>query len=438
MVDHVAERTGRFRRDGRRRSALPPVPSARHVGHRDDDRRRSSRPSRATTAAASTACGCRARKSAAAIASLRAMTYEERVANGCIGADRADLVLAGCAILEAIRRAVSGRSRAHRRPRPARGHSDAIDGRRPAVAERCGAMSARRSGRRRPRRRPLAQGAGEDRASGAKPLLETMAASGSSTIPTSRGPSARAIARARPIKLIEMDERYKLLKPGQRIVDLGAAPGGWAQVAAAKSRRGGGPRQGRRHRPPRHRSDPWRRVRSHGFSRARTRRPRLEANARRTADVVLSDMAANATGHKKTDQLRIIGLAEAAAEFAREVLARRRFVSRQGVAGRHREALLARLKRDFAIVRHVKPQASRADSAELYVLATGFRGAGNVSFPAALIRRPREALLGAARRSSSDPASRGRRRKDGTELREARPIARKASGNSAAKDAASG
>ena len=95
-----------------------------------------------------------------------------------------------------------------------------------------------------------------------------------------------------------------------------------------------------------------------------------------SADAVLSDMAANATGHKKTDQLRIIGLAETAAEFAREVLAPGGFFLAKMLQGGTEQHLLADLKRDFAVVRHVKPQASRAGSAELYVLATGFRGAG--------------------------------------------------------------
>ena len=84
------------------------------------------------------------------------------------------------------------------------------------------------------------------------------------------------------------------------------------------------------------------------------------------ADVVLSDMAANATGHKKTDHLRIIGLAEAAADFAREVLAPGGAFVAKVLQGGTEGALLAELKRDFATVRHVKPPASRADSAELY------------------------------------------------------------------------
>jgi len=92
------------------------------------------------------------------------------------------------------------------------------------------------------------------------------------------------------------------------------------------------------------------------------------------ADIVMSDMAANTTGHKKTDHLRIMGLAEAAIHFAREVLAPGGAFVAKVFQGGTEAQLLADLKRDFASVRHVKPSASRADSAELYVLATGFRG----------------------------------------------------------------
>ena len=93
------------------------------------------------------------------------------------------------------------------------------------------------------------------------------------------------------------------------------------------------------------------------------------------ADAVISDMAANTTGHKKTDHLRIIGLAELAAEFAREVLAPGGWFLCKLFQGGETADLVTQRKRDYAVVRHVKPQASRADSAELYVLATGFRGA---------------------------------------------------------------
>ena len=93
------------------------------------------------------------------------------------------------------------------------------------------------------------------------------------------------------------------------------------------------------------------------------------------ADGVMSDMAANATGHKQTDHLKIIALAELAADFATEVLAPGGFFVAKVLQGGTESQLLVRLKRDFAKVIHVKPAASRAGSAELYVLATGFRGA---------------------------------------------------------------
>ena len=92
------------------------------------------------------------------------------------------------------------------------------------------------------------------------------------------------------------------------------------------------------------------------------------------ADVVLSDMAANTTGHSKTDHLKIMALAEAAAELAREVLAPGGAFLCKVLQGGTEATLLAVLKRDFASVRHIKPPASRAESAELYLLATGFRG----------------------------------------------------------------
>ena len=92
------------------------------------------------------------------------------------------------------------------------------------------------------------------------------------------------------------------------------------------------------------------------------------------ADVVLSDMAANATGHAKTDHLKIMALVEAAADFAREVLAPGGSFLAKVLQGGTEAELLASLKRDYKTVKHIKPAASRADSAELYLLATGFRG----------------------------------------------------------------
>jgi 23S rRNA (uridine2552-2'-O)-methyltransferase len=180
-------------------------------------------------------------------------------------------------------------------------------------------------------------------------------------------------------KLLEMDDKYKMLKPGLRVVDLGAAPGGWSQVAAQRVNS-----LGEKGRPvgtvvgidlldidliP-------------GVTFAvmdfldEDAPERLKAMMGGPADVVMSDMAANATGHKKTDHLKIMGLAELAIEFAREVLAPGGSFVAKVLQGGTEGTLLADLKRDFAVVRHVKPSASRADSAELYVLATGFRGPG--------------------------------------------------------------
>jgi 23S rRNA (uridine2552-2'-O)-methyltransferase len=174
-------------------------------------------------------------------------------------------------------------------------------------------------------------------------------------------------------KLIEMDDRYHLLKPGGRIVDLGAAPGGWSQIAAdrVKAKDGRGkvvgvdllemePIQGVTFAVKDFNDDD-----APDF---------IKAMLGGEADGVMSDMAANATGHKQTDHLRIVALAELAAEFAMDVLAPGGFFVAKVLQGGTEAELLARLKRDFATVRHVKPAASRADSAELYVLATGFRG----------------------------------------------------------------
>ena len=174
-------------------------------------------------------------------------------------------------------------------------------------------------------------------------------------------------------KLIEIDDRHRLLRPGQRIVDLGAAPGGWSQVAAQRTRakEGAGrviaidlldmqPIEGVE----------FRRLDFHAPDTPEQLREQLSG----PADGVLSDMAANATGHRKTDHLRIMGLVELAADFAREVLAPGGFFLAKVLRGGSEGETLARLKSDFASVRHVKPHASRADSAELYVLATGFLG----------------------------------------------------------------
>jgi 23S rRNA (uridine2552-2'-O)-methyltransferase len=174
-------------------------------------------------------------------------------------------------------------------------------------------------------------------------------------------------------KLIEIDERYRFLKPGQKIIDLGAAPGGWSQVAARKI--GAVEGKGRVIGIDLVDMEPVPGVEFKVMDFLSQDAPeRLMEWLGGKADVVLSDMAANATGHKKTDQLRIIGLVELAADFACEVLAEGGAFLAKVIQGGTEHELLARLKREFAVVRHVKPPASRVDSAELYVLAAGFRG----------------------------------------------------------------
>jgi 23S rRNA (uridine2552-2'-O)-methyltransferase len=181
-------------------------------------------------------------------------------------------------------------------------------------------------------------------------------------------------------KLLEINEKYKLLKPGQRIIDLGAAPGGWSQIAATETRAPEG--RGRVIAIDLLEMDP---VEGVEFARMDFHDPEVPGRLREQlgghADGVISDMAANATGHRKTDHLRIVGLAELAAEFAAEVLGPGGFFLAKVLHGGSEGELLARLKRQFATVRHLKPKASRADSAELYVLATGFRGEPRAEAP---------------------------------------------------------
>jgi len=173
-------------------------------------------------------------------------------------------------------------------------------------------------------------------------------------------------------KLMEIDDKAKLLKPGAKVIDLGAAPGGWSQVAAKRVRAASG---GRVVAIDLLAMDPLPGVDFLQLDFLDPDAPeRLKALLGGPADVVLTDMAANATGHRATDHLKIMGLAEAAAEFAREVLKPGGAFLAKVLQGGTEVELLASLKRDFASVKHVKPAASRSDSAELYVLATGYRG----------------------------------------------------------------
>ncbi|MFC0409845.1 RlmE family RNA methyltransferase [Roseomonas elaeocarpi] len=171
-------------------------------------------------------------------------------------------------------------------------------------------------------------------------------------------------------KILELDERFKLFKPGQRIVDLGAAPGGWTQAASKVI----GDR-GRIVALDLLPMEPMAGVTilQGDFSEQAGEDAVLEALAG-PADLVLSDMAPNTIGHNATDHLRIMALVELAADFARRVLAPDgAFVAKVFQGGTER-TLLADLKRDYAQVRHAKPPSSRKDSAEAFVVAQGFRG----------------------------------------------------------------
>jgi 23S rRNA (uridine2552-2'-O)-methyltransferase len=168
-------------------------------------------------------------------------------------------------------------------------------------------------------------------------------------------------------KLLELSEKFDLIKPGTRVVDLGCAPGGWLQVAV---KAGAGQVVG---------VDYLDVAPVAGATILKMdfldddAPDRLKTALGGNADLVLSDMAAPTTGHKQTDHLRIVALAEAALDFAEDVLAPGgAFVSKVFQGGAESE-LLSRLRKEFAVVKHAKPKASRPDSAEKYVVATGFR-----------------------------------------------------------------
>ena len=174
-------------------------------------------------------------------------------------------------------------------------------------------------------------------------------------------------------KLAEIDDRFHFLKVGQTVVDLGAAPGGWSQVAAERT--GADRGRGKVVAIDIHGIEPIPGVTVLKKDFLDEDAPVVLAEALGgKADVVLSDMAAHATGHRQTDHLKIMDLAETALLFARKHLKPGGAFLCKVLRGGTESALLADIKRDFTSVRHVKPPASRADSAELYLLAMGFRG----------------------------------------------------------------
>jgi 23S rRNA (uridine2552-2'-O)-methyltransferase len=189
---------------------------------------------------------------------------------------------------------------------------------------------------------------------------------------------ARGYRSRAAFKLLELDDKFHILKPGKRIVDLGAAPGGWTQVIVERVK-------------PSLSADndevnqiialdinemeevPGAKILLQDFLEPEAP-DILKAAMNGPADVVLSDMAAPSTGHPATDHMRIMNLCELALEFAEEVLAPGGVFLAKVLHGGTEHQLLARMKKSFKTVKHAKPPASRSDSAEMYVIAQGFRG----------------------------------------------------------------
>ena len=175
-------------------------------------------------------------------------------------------------------------------------------------------------------------------------------------------------------KLSEIDDKYKFLKSGGYVVDLGAAPGGWSQVSAQRVKSVEG--KGRVVAIDMHSMDDISGVIFFKKDFYDEDAPKLliDALGGEKADVVLSDMAAHATGHRQTDHINIIALVETGYHFAQQVLKPGGSYLAKVLRGGTENQLLTMMKKDFRIVRHVKPMASRDDSAELFVLASGYRG----------------------------------------------------------------
>jgi 23S rRNA (uridine2552-2'-O)-methyltransferase len=178
-------------------------------------------------------------------------------------------------------------------------------------------------------------------------------------------------------KLIELDDRFRLLLPGRRVVDLGCAPGGWTQVAVERvGARGAVVGIDLAETVP---------IAGATILRADVHEPAavtaIRAELGGLADLVLSDMAPSTTGHAATDHLRIVALAEAAFVVAGQILKPGGAFVAKVFQGGAEGALLAQLKRAFMELRHAKPPASRAQSAETYVIAKGFRGRGSEDQP---------------------------------------------------------
>jgi 23S rRNA (uridine2552-2'-O)-methyltransferase len=169
-------------------------------------------------------------------------------------------------------------------------------------------------------------------------------------------------------KLTEIDDKLRVLKPGARVIDLGLAPGGWTQVAIERGVRDivGVDLLPVEPLPPAH-------ILQMDFTDPACG-PQLIELLGGAPDVVLSDMAPNTVGHRQTDHLRIVGLIETAADFAIQVLKPGGVFVAKAFQGGETADMIAELKRHFTEVKNFKPKASRADSSELYLVATGFKG----------------------------------------------------------------
>jgi 23S rRNA (uridine2552-2'-O)-methyltransferase len=169
-------------------------------------------------------------------------------------------------------------------------------------------------------------------------------------------------------KLMEMDKKLKIIKSGMRVVDLGAAPGGWSQVLSQRSLA--------------HiasidilHMDPLPGVNFIQMDFTDNEAPAaLKAIMGGMADLVLSDLSPNTTGHKQTDHLRMMGLVEMAWDFAAEVLKPNGAFIAKVFQGGTQDELLAKIKPRFATIKHIKPPSSRQESSEVYLVAQGFRG----------------------------------------------------------------
>ncbi len=191
---------------------------------------------------------------------------------------------------------------------------------------------------------------------------------------------ARGYRSRAAFKLLELDEMFDILTPGKRIVDLGAAPGGWTQVIIERTKPALDAAEALHNKGRVVALDisemdplPGATILHQDFL-APEAPGILKDILNGPADAVLSDMAAPATGHTPTDHMRIVSLCELALEFAEEVLSPGGMFVAKVLQGGTEHQLLARMKKNFRSVKHAKPPASRSDSAEMYVVATGFRG----------------------------------------------------------------